>query len=100
MLTSRRFAANEALRIGLVTDVVDPDVLPSAVSDGRLAASIPADVAIADQARHLAGAGDPVLRRDGRAETIFSVNNRRKRALQQEQPQLTGGPARRQPARR
>jgi enoyl-CoA hydratase/carnithine racemase len=41
MLTSRRFDADEALRIGLVTDVVAPDALPGAVSamaDSLLAA--------------------------------------------------------------
>jgi len=32
MLTSRRFDADEALRIGLVTDVVAPEALPDAVS--------------------------------------------------------------------
>lgn len=32
MMTSRRFGAEEALRIGLVTDVVAPDALPAAVS--------------------------------------------------------------------
>ena len=41
MLTSRRFDAEEALRIGLVTDVVSPDALPgvvSAMADSLLAA--------------------------------------------------------------
>jgi enoyl-CoA hydratase len=41
MLTSRRFDAAEALRIGLVTDVVEPDALASAVAataDSLLAA--------------------------------------------------------------
>jgi enoyl-CoA hydratase len=41
MLTSRRFDAAEALRIGLVTDVVEPDALPGAVAamtDSLLAA--------------------------------------------------------------
>src|SRR5580700_5266939 len=33
MLTSRRFDAAEALRIGLVTDVVEPDALTAAVND-------------------------------------------------------------------
>jgi enoyl-CoA hydratase/carnithine racemase len=32
MMTARRFDADEALRIGLVTDVVAPDALPAAVS--------------------------------------------------------------------
>jgi enoyl-CoA hydratase/carnithine racemase len=41
MLTSRRFDAAEALRIGLVTDVVEPDALPGAIAattDALLAA--------------------------------------------------------------
>lgn len=43
MLTSRRFDANEALRIGLVTDVVEPAALTGAVSamaDSLLAAPL------------------------------------------------------------
>jgi enoyl-CoA hydratase/carnithine racemase len=56
MLTSRRFDADEALRIGLVTEVVEPDALPGAVramADSLLAAP-PLSLALTKQGMWLA----------------------------------------------
>jgi enoyl-CoA hydratase/carnithine racemase len=56
MLTSRRFGAAEALRIGLVTDVVEPDALPGAVAamTGSLLAAPPLSLSLTKQGMWLA----------------------------------------------
>lgn len=56
MLTSRRFDAAEALRIGLVTDVVEPDALPDAVAAlaGSLLAAPPLSLSLTKQGMWLA----------------------------------------------
>ncbi len=56
MLTSRRFDAAEALRIGLVTDVVEPDVLPGRVSEtiDALLAAPPLSLSLTKQGMWLA----------------------------------------------
>ena len=56
MLTSRRFDAGEALRIGLVTDVVEPDALPGAVAAmaGSLLAAPPLSLSLTKQGMWLA----------------------------------------------
>ena len=56
MLTSRRFDAGEALRIGLVTDVVEPDALRGAVAAmaGSLLAAPPLSLSLTKQGMWLA----------------------------------------------
>jgi enoyl-CoA hydratase/carnithine racemase len=56
MLTSRRFDAAEALRIGLVTEVVEPDALPGAVAAtaGSLLAAPPLSLSLTKQGMWLA----------------------------------------------
>lgn len=56
MLTSRRFDAAEALRIGLVTDVVEPGALPGAVAAmaGSLLAAPPLSLSLTKQGMWLA----------------------------------------------
>ncbi len=56
MLTSRRFDAAEALRIGLVTDVVEPGALPGAVAAmaGALLAVPPLSLSLTKQGMWLA----------------------------------------------
>jgi enoyl-CoA hydratase/carnithine racemase len=56
MLTSRRFDAAEALRIGLVTDVVEPEALPGAVAAmaGSLLAAPPLSLSLTKQGMWLA----------------------------------------------
>ncbi len=56
MLTSRRFDAAEALSIGLVTEVVEPDALPGAVAamTGSLLAAPPLSLSLTKQGMWLA----------------------------------------------
>jgi enoyl-CoA hydratase/carnithine racemase len=56
MLTSRRFDAAEALRIGLVTEVVEPGALPGAVAamTGSLLAAPPLSLSLTKQGMWLA----------------------------------------------
>ena len=56
MLTSRRFDAAEALRIGLVTDVVEPDALSARVNEtiGTLLQAPPLSLSLTKQGMWLA----------------------------------------------